>query len=164
MSTRRKASASAAIDTADGPVLGTLARGSRVGSLLVEVPGGGTRKARTTLKLDAESLRRAVETRQAALLLFENGDATRPIVVGLVQAETETPLLDEVLEAAPGPRVQAKVDGRTKLIEAKDELVLKCGPTSITLRRNGKIVIRGLYVESYASGTNRIKGGAVRIN
>ena len=34
----------------------------------------------------------------------------------------------------------------------------------MTLRANGKVVIRGAYVETRARGTNRIKGGSVQIN
>jgi hypothetical protein len=49
-------------------------------------------------------------------------------------------------------------------IVAQDEIVLECGSASITLRRNGRVVIRGEYVETYSEGTNRIKGGQVRIN
>ena len=35
---------------------------------------------------------------------------------------------------------------------------------SITLRRNGRLVVRGAYVETRAEGVNRIKGGSVKIN
>lgn len=38
------------------------------------------------------------------------------------------------------------------------------GAASITLRRNGEVVIKGTYVETSATGTHRIKGGSVEIN
>ena len=50
------------------------------------------------------------------------------------------------------------MDGKRVVIEGKDEIVLQCGQASITLRRNGKVIIKGTYVESHASGTQRIKG------
>jgi hypothetical protein len=50
------------------------------------------------------------------------------------------------------------------LLQGKDELVLRCGEASLTLRRNGRVVLRGTYVESRSKGTNRIKGGSVQIN
>lgn len=56
------------------------------------------------------------------------------------------------------------VDGERKQIEGLKEIVLRCGKASITLSNNGRITIRGAYVETRASGTNRIKGGAVLIN
>jgi len=34
----------------------------------------------------------------------------------------------------------------------------------LTLRRNGRVIIRGTYLESHSDGTNRIKGGQVQIN
>jgi hypothetical protein len=49
-------------------------------------------------------------------------------------------------------------------IEACDELELRCGKASITLRRNGRVVVRGTYVETYSQGTNRIKGATVEFN
>lgn len=60
--------------------------------------------------------------------------------------------------------VQPTVDKRRLEIEAQDEIVLRCGKASITLRGNGRVVIRGAYVESRSEGTNRIKGGNVQIN
>ena len=56
------------------------------------------------------------------------------------------------------------VDGRRVKVTAQDEIVLQCGSASVTLRRNGRVVIRGAYVETHAEGTNRIKGGQVQIN
>lgn len=74
----------------------------------------------------------------------------------------------EPLKSAPNdlpPRIiEADVDGRRVRIIAQDEIVLECGQASVTLRRNGRIIIRGTYVETHSEGTNRIKGGQVRIN
>ncbi len=61
-------------------------------------------------------------------------------------------------------KVDLKVDGRRIELEGQEEVVLRCGQASITLRRNGRVVIRGAYVETRAKGTNRIKGGSVLIN
>jgi hypothetical protein len=62
-----------------------------------------------------------------------------------------------------GP-LDMRVDGRRVEIEAADEIVLRCGQASIVLRRNGRVVIRGTYVETRSRGVNRIKGGSVEIN
>jgi hypothetical protein len=66
--------------------------------------------------------------------------------------------------ADAAPVIEADIDGRRVRIVAQDEIVLECGSASITLRRNGRIVIKGTYVETCSEGTNRIKGGQVRIN
>ncbi len=67
----------------------------------------------------------------------------------------------------PGPQpfvIEADVDGRRVELKAQDELVLRCGEASVTLRRNGRVIVRGTHVETYSTGVNRIKGGQVRIN
>jgi hypothetical protein len=56
------------------------------------------------------------------------------------------------------------VDGKRVQIQGTEEIVFRCGKASITLRSNGRLIIRGAYIETRASGTNRIKGGAVLIN
>ncbi|MFO0590733.1 MAG: DUF6484 domain-containing protein [Polyangiaceae bacterium] len=58
----------------------------------------------------------------------------------------------------------ATADGKRVVVEGEEEVSLRCGEASITLRRDGRVVVRGAYVETHASGTNRIKGGSVRIN
>jgi hypothetical protein len=169
---RRKAAAAPA-QTELGPItalrMGRLVEGSAPGALLVEYPGnaGDALRARTTVALDAATIDAAVAARRAALLLFENGDPRLPVVIGLVEESAGGKLLGELLTrtSAPArPPVEARVDGKRVVIEGKDEVVLRCGEASITLRRDGKVMVRGVYVETQAKGINRIKGGAVKIN
>jgi hypothetical protein len=137
------------------------------GAPWVEFPGSAGRvRARSMVALDAAALQGGV--RREVVLLFDGGDPARPIVAGLLEPEVATPALDAVLADRDGhpaalPDV-AEVDGKRVVIEGKDEVVLRCGEASITLRRNGKVVVRGLYVESHAQGTHRIKGATVKIN
>lgn len=77
-----------------------------------------------------------------------------PVIIDVVEDQVEQPL----------DAIETTIDGRRIQIEARDEVVLRCGEASITLRRNGRVVIRGAYVETRAKGTNRIKGGSVQIN
>ena len=86
------------------------------------------------------------------VLLFEDGDPARPIVVGVVRPTNDV------------PGVPAEVDGERVLITADREIVLRCGEASITLTRAGKVLVRGTYVLTRSSGANRIKGAAVEIN
>lgn len=135
-------------------------RGHRVGRVvgwsergfLIECASGAAPiEARTTLQLSAQAMRDAVSMRREALVVFENEAADKPIVIGL-------------LAPAPGTVADATVDGRRVVLDAQDEVVLRCGEASITLRRNGRVVIRGTYVETRSQGVNRIKGGSVQIN
>jgi hypothetical protein len=50
------------------------------------------------------------------------------------------------------------------VVEARKNLTLKCGDGSITIREDGKILIKGRDLVSHAVRVNRIKGGAVAIN
>jgi hypothetical protein len=52
----------------------------------------------------------------------------------------------------------------TLLIEARESLTLRVGDGSITIRADGKILIKGKDLVSHATNLNRVKGGAVAIN
>lgn len=50
------------------------------------------------------------------------------------------------------------------VLESKHSLTLRVGDGSITIREDGKILIKGKDLVSHAQRMNRIKGGAVSIN
>lgn len=50
------------------------------------------------------------------------------------------------------------------VLEAKHSLTLRVGEGTITIREDGKILIKGKDLVSHAQRLNRIKGGAVSIN
>lgn len=149
--------------------------GNRVGKLvgwsggegpLVDHPSNphGPIAARTTVPLDASTAEGAIERGQEVLLVFEAERSDRPIIVGLLQEPGRGESRVEVKDALANQKLEAVVDGRSVVFDAKDEIVLRCGEASITLRRNGRIVVRGTHVETRSKGVNRIKGGVVRIN
>jgi hypothetical protein len=98
------------------------------------------------------------------LLMLEEGDPTRPIIVGLVSdAFAVTPSAPPLLDLALRPTA-ASLDGKRLQFEASEEVVLKCGKGSITLQANGRVVIKGTELVSRASGSNKIRGASVNIN
>jgi hypothetical protein len=114
--------------------------------------------------------------RQVALL-FASGDLRRPVIMGFLHNPLEELLenfavpdqelgdiLDVQLNGQPLAQEEAKIDGHRVLIQGQDEIVLRCGESSITLTKAGKIIIRGKYPLSRASGVNRILGGSVQVN
>lgn len=129
--------------------------------------------------------------RQVALL-FANGDYQKPVITGFIYSplhqllenfefKSDTSEPDEfgdqqvfdIVNIHPELKKErdlssasetVKVDGKKILIEGQEEVVLKCGESSITLTKAGKIVIRGKYLLSRAAGINRILGGAVQVN
>lgn len=56
------------------------------------------------------------------------------------------------------------VDGKKVRIEGSEQIELRCGESSITLTKEGRILIRGKYLLNRASGVNRIVGGSVQVN
>ena len=144
--------------------------------------------ARLAVPATRARLQLAVDQQQPVVVVFENGDRSRPVIIGFLErAETDDAagpaaaavgesagkaddaligdgLTSSAKEGAGGPTIEADVDGRRLRITAKDEIVLQCGHASVTLRRNGRVIIRGTYVETHSDGTNRIKGGQVQIN
>lgn len=92
------------------------------------------------------------------LLQFDQGDVNKPIVLGVLQNPADwTREID-------GQQLDVDVDGKHLQIQAREQLVLRCGDASITLTKAGKVLIKGTYLSSRATGTHRIKGGNVQIN
>jgi Domain of unknown function (DUF6484) len=149
-----------------GVTTGRIVQVNQHGQAMVDFPGNelGPLPARCTL--ERGQLQTALESsdRLPVLLVFENGDPTLPIIIGCVYdtlaAREPT---KQVVFAAESPR-ELTVDGRRVTIEASEEIVLRCGDSSITLKKNGRIVVKGADIVSRASRTNKLKGATVAIN
>lgn len=89
---------------------------------------------------------------QRVAVLFQERNADLAVVIGPVVAEC-TPST---------PAMVGKADALA--FEAERQITLRCGKASIQLQSDGSVLIRGAYVLSRASGTNRIRGGNVQIN
>lgn len=158
---------SSVVELPQGPVpwvttVGVLVRWDPQAGPLVEYAGNPARqpvfaRALTQVEPMDPPAGAAVEV----LLAFAEGDPGLPIVVGVLRPPRPAP--GAALQA-PAVPVEALVDGRRVVLEAQDEIVLRCGEASLTLRRNGRVVLRGAYVETAAKGVNRVKGGSVKIN
>jgi hypothetical protein len=98
------------------------------------------------------------------LLVFENGDPGLPIIVGIIRDTLSSPVSqEEVTSAVERPR-DIVLDGKKVVLEANAEIVLRCGKSSITLKKDGKIVVKGTQIISRASGAQKIRGASVNIN
>jgi hypothetical protein len=139
----------------EGSVLARLLALGPNGELWIAISEGGDsapRSARTTVALGPDAVGREI------LVCFA-GPARDPVVVGVVVAPgdgTEAP--------AASPHLDLLVDRRRIVLTAQQEIVFRCGAASITLTPDGRVVVRGADVISSATRTNRIRGGAVRIN
>jgi hypothetical protein len=140
--------------------------------LHVDYPGNphGKLEARSAVALDAAVAAAAAREGRQVLLTFEDERSDLPIVVGFMHvvpkpapAPADAPSMAPA-EPAPVTGFRPTVDGKRLVLEAQDEVVLRCGEASITLRKNGRLSIRGVFVETRARFVNRIKGGSVQIN
>jgi hypothetical protein len=144
--------------TSVGTIVNLIGRGQ----VTVDIHDGGPNiVARVAETLSHAQLQSAVSEQRDAIVLFSRGERSQAVVLALVAPTQPTALAPAAEEPRP---TQALVDGKRVEIRAEDEIVLKCGRASITLRRNGRVVIRGAYLESDSAGVNRIKGAAVKIN
>jgi len=133
-----------------GVTLGLLAGFDADGAPLVTFPGAPEpRPALATVATtpDMAGMR--------AALMFVDGSPVRPLLLGVLQEPTP----NRAAEPA-----EARIDGERVVLEGKREVVLRCGKASITLRRDGKIVLKGVNLVSRASAMNKIKGAGVNIN
>ncbi|WP_263485085.1 DUF6484 domain-containing protein [Mesorhizobium sp. ES1-4] len=137
------------LDRIDGVVIGLLI-GFENGAPLVGFVGNPRETAiaaRSLTALDASAIGSELA------LLFEGGDPMRPLVVG------------RIVDPAPrNKELQVIRDGNRVVVTAEERVELRCGLASIILDKDGRVTIRGTQLTSQASGTNRIRGGAVHLN
>lgn len=97
---------------------------------------------------------------QSRALVVRTGDTpARWVLVGLVRERLST----QAVTARPG-QLEVAMDGETLRLTAERDIVLKCGEASLTLRKDGKIVMSGTNVLTASRGPNRIKGASIALN
>jgi len=136
------------------------------GRVYVDFPGSvsGRASARFTQSVQLDALRDAARNKREVLLVFENNDPARPIVVDVLHSFVDhITKTDEVMLETEAPK-DVTIDGRAITFDAQEQITLRCGKASITLTKAGKIIIRGAYVLTRSSGVNKIKGASVQVN
>ncbi|PDV87527.1 hypothetical protein CO652_16205 [Rhizobium sp. H4] len=137
------------VERIEGVVIGLLL-GFDAGVPLVVFPGNPEETA-----LRARSLAELTSAMVGAevALLFEGGDASRPLIVGRI--------IDPARRSSTPTVVR---DGERVQITAEERIELRCGKATIIMEKDGHITIRGTYVTSHASAANRVRGGSVNLN
>ena len=143
-------------------VLGTLAGFAADGTPLVTCqaePDVAAAEARSCVHLNASHVGAEV------VLLFEGGDLRRPIVVGVILRSVVRPSGSTVASGGQThTAIDVEIDGRAIVIRGEESVMLRCGEASITLTREGKVVVKGTHLVSHSRGVNRIRGGSVELN
>ena len=130
-----------------GIVIGTLKGFNASGIPFVEFPLNPTGRplpSRSTVALNKNHIGREVA------LMFEMNTVRKPIIIGLMHV--------------PENHVEVKIEDEITVISAEKEIHIRCGESSIRLRKDGKIEIKGRDILSKASQSNKIKGGMVNVN
>jgi len=113
----------------------------------------------STSSLSARSTQRLhpSQINSEVVLIFVGNDREQPIIMGCLVPPMP-------FATAGGPLAQVELNDQRLVLAAQEEIVLRCGKSSITLTQAGKVIIRGEYLLSRSAGVNRIKGGSVQIN
>ncbi len=156
--------------TAGEIIIGSLVSINDSGQALVDFslnPSNSPIQAMSTAPITQQQVNRQVA------LLFNQGDLRKPIIMGLIHSPLqamldnfgEQPETEKVEELAGDVNIDdVKFEGNKMIFEAQEEMVFKCGESSITLTKSGKVLIRGKYLLNRSSGVNRIMGGSVQVN
>lgn len=137
---------------------GQVCRGRLVGfadggrTPLVTLAGPIACRAETTVDLHGAHIGHDV------VALVEAGAEPKILVIGVVRRDESTLLRD--LPA----RVDLSADGERMTVEARNQLVLRCGRASLTLHADGRVEVRGDTIVSQAVGANHVRGGSVQLN
>ena len=123
-------------------------------SVLVACESGRIDKILCNILETSDGNRLCLAAGDKVLVWLPESDEERGVVLGRIGPSRAPAVEPEKTQDTPGELV----------IEAKKNLTLKCGDGSITLRKDGKILIKGKDLVSQARRTNRIKGGSVAIN
>lgn len=97
------------------------------------------------------------------LILLPDDPLQKPIIIGVIR-DSLLPSQSLIPPVAEKTANSLTINGKSLLLEGENEVVLKCGLGSITLRANGQIVIKGTKLLSRASEANKIRGASVLIN
>ena len=120
----------------------------------VEYPDGRRVVAETTLSLDLVGWLTAVANERRVLVLTAaTGEA---VITGFVQRPGHP--------SKEPHEVVVRADGDRVVIQGREQIELRCGTTSLVLRQDGVVELRGEKIVSRSRGLNAIVGASVRIN
>jgi hypothetical protein len=123
------------------------------GRLIVERSDGGNLLCEVLATVDLDLL--TLGEGDTVLCWVPSTEQEEAVVLGRLQRS----------EGAAGDQLKSRLSIPDALVlEARKSLTLRVGDGSITIREDGKILIKGKDLVSHAKRMNRIRGGSVAIN
>ena len=149
-----------------GVRIGTIVEITDGGQVLVDFPGNlfGPIPARFAEAIGSKLRKILSSGDDHVLLVFEDDDPKRPIIIDTVRSSIDDIPGQDPVAFQMNDAEDVFIDGRRISFDAKEQVVLRCGKSSITLTKAGKVIIRGAYLLSRSSGVNSIKGGSIQLN
>ena len=132
-------------------VRGVIADFLESGEVMVQVQPDGTIPLRCDFLETSTNVTLQLKLGNQVLVLSPDGSEQNGIVLGCIGRYR----MPQTQESQPQDHV---------VVEAKQTLTLKCGESSVELRKDGKLMIRGKDVLTRAKRSQRIKAGTVAIN
>ena len=122
--------------------------------------------AASILRFPSEAAARGALVGRTAVLSLRPGAS--PIILGIVSDRlfpVDSPGAPEaIVQFPPGALPKVEADKRVLNLEAQDEIRLTCGKSSLVMRRDGTVIVRGVKIVSRATRANKIRGATVSIN
>ena len=146
------------------PAVASIAPTDNPGIIMVKYSKNSSKPARLLSHINRQDLMKKESVGKQVMIVFENGNPDLPVIIGVMENVLEDLVCMEVTTNSDENSFETNVDGKRIQIEAESEIVLKCGKGSITIKKEGKIVVRGTEIISRASGTNKIKGSNIKLN
>ncbi|MCK5565690.1 MAG: hypothetical protein KAJ07_10630 [Planctomycetes bacterium] len=149
-----------------GSRIGSITGIDKKGLILIDFPGNtlGPLPARFVESIKQKLLKHGVPVNDKILIIFENDDPGLPIIIDAICDTLDDQAESDAVAFQVQETEDVTIDGRRVTFDAKEQIELRCGKSSIILTRAGKVLIRGAYLLSRSTGANRIKGGSVQLN
>lgn len=149
-----------------GTRIGSITGIDKKGLILIDFPGNilGPLPARFVESIKQKLLKHGVPINDKILIIFENDDPGLPIIIDAICDTLDDQAESDAVAFQVQETEDVTIDGRRVTFDAKEQIELRCGKSSIILTRAGKVLIRGAYLLSRSTGANRIKGGSVQLN
>ena len=149
-----------------GTRIGSITGIDKKGLILIDFPGNtlGPLPARFVQSIKQKLLKHGVPINDKILIIFENDDPGLPIIIDAICDTLDDQAESDAVAFQVQETEDVTIDGRRVTFDAKEQIELRCGKSSIILTRAGKVLIRGAYLLSRSTGANRIKGGSVQLN